>query len=377
MNICSFLNLVRASDMTNKISPRFAGLDIARALAIFGMAFVHVIVVLSGEQVANSDFAYAFDWFSGRPAAMFMVLAGIGVSMAIKRQQGNANNVLSDVFLRRGLFFLLFGLVNLIMWEGDILRVYGIAYLLCAVFLSATTTRLWSLAVFFVFGFVLLNLFLDFETNWNFETLEYYNLWSLQGSVMNLFFNGFRAAFPWLGLFFIGMLVGRQDLTDSARLKRLFIIGTSLVIVTEGISYMMLQGALPLVEEQEKEVVIALLGTLSLPPMPLFVVSAAAFAIAVIAACNLAFNTRHNWFTDALASVGRLAFTWYILHIVIILLLAELAPANGIDLVNAWIIWEVLCLALIAISVLLTRHYKSGPLEWLLREVSRKKQEAR
>jgi len=39
---------------------------------------------------------------------------------------------------------------------------------------------------------------IDFETNWDFATLDYCDLWTLGGGALNLFYNGFRAVLLWV-----------------------------------------------------------------------------------------------------------------------------------------------------------------------------------
>ena len=350
---------------------RLAGLDVVRALAIFGMAFIHVIASLSGVTITFSDYAPAFDWFSGRPAAMFMVLAGIGVSLIAKKTTTHNGNIHSATSLlaRRGGFFFLFGFVNLLIWQGDILRVYGLAYLLASFVVLSSNTRLWLWTGFFPLAFLAMNLFLNFETNWDFESLEYFNLWTLDGAMMNLFFNGFRAIFPWLGLFTLGMLVGRQNLAENKVIVRLIVVGLLITVMSEILSSALLESMLPYAtNSEETEAMLALFGTNSLPAMPLFMLSAGGTAVAII---MLFIWLGRRFPLNVIGNVGRQAFTWYILHIVIVLILTEvLSPNSDMDLETACFIWGGICIAITLASFFIAKGFKRGPLEWLLRKVT-------
>jgi uncharacterized membrane protein YeiB len=112
--------------------------------------------------------------FHGRAAATFMILAGVGITLWTRRTGTGARRAL----IRRGVFLLAAGMINLIVWPGDILRVYGVGLILAAAFIGARAWRLWAMAAVFILGFPLLMVFLDYERNWAWETLEYRNLWA-------------------------------------------------------------------------------------------------------------------------------------------------------------------------------------------------------
>ena len=63
-------------------SARVEGYDLARALAIIGMAFVNlrVILQLMGENVSGTG-AWIGNWLMGRASAIFVVLAGVGIAL--------------------------------------------------------------------------------------------------------------------------------------------------------------------------------------------------------------------------------------------------------------------------------------------------------
>src|SRR5436305_972421 len=60
---------------------RILGYDVARALAIAGMVLVHFCLVMSTSRGAPSGVARFIDGLDGRPAAIFVILAGIGLSL--------------------------------------------------------------------------------------------------------------------------------------------------------------------------------------------------------------------------------------------------------------------------------------------------------
>ena len=119
-----------------------------------------------------------------------------------------------ETLIRRGYFLFAIGYLNLMIWPGDILRVYGVSLAVAAGLIAATDRRLLAVSLGFVLGFVLLLLTVDYEKNWDWSTMTYHGLWTAQGVVRNLFYDGFRSVFPWTGLFLFGMWLGRRDLRD-------------------------------------------------------------------------------------------------------------------------------------------------------------------
>ncbi len=110
---------------------RVVGLDVARALAILGMAVVHFSLVMAADRTGPRWLAAMLGFLDGRPAAMFVILAGVGVTLMSRRAVLSASphavGEIRKVLLRRGLLLLALGFVNLAIWPGDILRVYGVS----------------------------------------------------------------------------------------------------------------------------------------------------------------------------------------------------------------------------------------------------------
>ncbi|MCL3779238.1 DUF1624 domain-containing protein [Prolixibacteraceae bacterium JC049] len=77
-------------------------LDIARALAVVFMVFVHVQMTFSNEELAESFFGAVVDFMGGIPAApVFMFLMGVGFLYSSKSAY--------QLFIKRGILILLLG----------------------------------------------------------------------------------------------------------------------------------------------------------------------------------------------------------------------------------------------------------------------------
>lgn len=304
---------------------------------------------------------------------MFMILAGIGVSLRfVGKTDSDSIARLRKSLGRRGCVFLIVGFINLALWPGDILRVYGVAYLFAAMLVFSSQRKLLVYSAAVVLAFVAAVFVFDFETNWNFETLEYANLWTLHGGAMNLFYNGFRAVLPWLGVMFFGMWVGRLDLRTS-KVRRTFILWGLIAWVTgELLSLGILQLLIPYTPESERESLVAVFGTDSLPPMPLFLLSSTGLSIALIVTCIHLCELRPSRFWTAFANAGQLAFSWYILHIVLVIGAGLLTGFRGdVSILTAYLVSALFSLGMCVTSVLYRRWFRHGPLEWCLRKLVR------
>jgi uncharacterized membrane protein len=91
-------------------SDRLIGIDVARSLAIGGMALVHFVMVLSSNRIDEGTFSWLYERLAGRPAMVFMILAGIGISLRFRNVSDEtvAKSKKSSLF-RRGWFFLAVG----------------------------------------------------------------------------------------------------------------------------------------------------------------------------------------------------------------------------------------------------------------------------
>lgn len=101
---------------------RLTGLDIARFLAFTGMVLVNfrIAAQVSGT---NDWAAQITQLLEGRAAALFVVLAGVGITLA---------NAPAKLMVKRALFLSAIGLLNQTIFEADILHYYGV-YFLCAI----------------------------------------------------------------------------------------------------------------------------------------------------------------------------------------------------------------------------------------------------
>jgi uncharacterized membrane protein YeiB len=104
------------------MSTRLIGLDIARYFAFIGMVIVNFDVVMSNGVQNNEGLINDFiGQLQGRASATFVVLAGIGLGLSSSKKMSPSVNVT----VKRAIFLLLLGLLNMLIFVGDILHYYA------------------------------------------------------------------------------------------------------------------------------------------------------------------------------------------------------------------------------------------------------------
>jgi uncharacterized protein len=130
---------------------RLSSLDVLRGVGVLGILVMniddfgipeafHDIPVGSpidnffGPHARLNLLVLIFKWvfFEGKMRGLFSMLFGAGVILMTSRaEQRGAGNQIADIYLRRNMLLVLFGLLHgCLIWEGDILFLYGMAALL-------------------------------------------------------------------------------------------------------------------------------------------------------------------------------------------------------------------------------------------------------
>ncbi|WP_233558132.1 heparan-alpha-glucosaminide N-acetyltransferase domain-containing protein [Alginatibacterium sediminis] len=103
---------------------RITGFDLARALAIFGMVIVNFKIAMQAES-GSKFLLWSTALLEGRASALFVMLAGIGVSLLLRRgMSGRRSELLAcrRSLVKRGLVLIALGLLFIPIWPADILH---------------------------------------------------------------------------------------------------------------------------------------------------------------------------------------------------------------------------------------------------------------
>ena len=216
-----------------QVSSRLTGIDAARGAALLGMMSTHLLPTFGPSPSWEPTFVGLV--FSGRSAALFAVLAGIGLALGTGKQEPRTGN---DLWSARGgvaMRALVIAVVGLSLGGLDvnvavILVHYAVLFLCVLPFLGL---RLKALC-FWAAGWVLLSpvlaylvrpLLLDAAPplqlghNPNGEDLG-----TPSRLLADLFFTGYYPVFQWISYLLIGLVIGRLALT-TAKVQLLLLSG--------------------------------------------------------------------------------------------------------------------------------------------------------
>lgn len=224
---------------------RLVGVDLARALAVFGMYVVHL-----GPSATNASGigAWVRHLTEGRSSALFATLAGFSLMLIAGRLEpktGVAGRQAKARIAIRAAVLLVLGTV-MITFYGDvvILASYGLFFLLALplVRLSAKTLAIIAAGVA-VFGPVLAFGLKSLITEPARAAAKAYDpLAQLGGAgLLDLTLTGFYPAIPWMAFIIAGMALGRLDVTSRTVRKRLAVFGPALAVFAYGTSWLLAQ----------------------------------------------------------------------------------------------------------------------------------------
>lgn len=361
--------------MNAKNKQRITGFDLARALAIFGMVIVNFKIAMNA-QTGNALLLNFAELFEGRASALFVILAGVGVTFLTNKARNSTDVALKNSrysLIKRGLLLIVIGLIYTPIWPADILHFYGFYFLIAAVLFNANDKILLRSSFIIMLAFPCLMLFFDYEKNWHWLTLTYENFWTFDGMLRHIVFNGFHPIFPWAAFLVFGMWLARQDLSNKLFRAKLLKYALFILIITESLFYyirVMLGDGSALALKSEE--VAFIFSTAIIPPLPQYVISATSSAVIILIGCLIFSekfsNTKlHEW----LAKTGQMSLTLYVAHVFLGMGVLEsfgwlTEQTIELALFSAFLF----CLWAIVFSVFWLNYFKTGPLEWMFRKLS-------
>ncbi len=352
---------------------RIIGYDFARGLAILGMIIVNFKTVMAMQSA--TPLYKALDFLSGKAAALFIILAGVGMSIMYQKAKNSPIHIqqVKTVLLKRSLFLLVVGMSYYFLWPADILHYYAFYISIGLFFLNVHHTYLQIVSLLLIFTYPVLLFFFDYETGWDWHTLTYTDFFTIQGFFRNLLFNGFHPILPWSAFLLIGIWLGRLNLRDKQVRLQLELTSLLVFIVFQSISSLLISNFSKSAHVAPEDLK-AIIGTSPMPPLIFYMLTASAASIFVI--------TVSIWFTEKfpkllptqlLVDTGRLALSNYFFHIVIGMLTIEVSLGR---LERAFSVQFSFYYALffssltIVFSHFWSRKFKQGPLEYLMRKIT-------
>ncbi|MFD2671670.1 DUF418 domain-containing protein [Marinicrinis sediminis] len=355
-------------------SNRIVGFDIARALAIFGMVIVNYKISMGAEGNGAEWLIFLTGLFEGRAAAVFVILAGIGISLStrkVRQSPIDASQIRSVQISiwKRSLFLLLLGLsLFLLGWDADILHYYACYMIIASLFIAASSrTLLWTAAGIILLAEIM-QLSLNYAYGWH-PSFAYYEIfWTPEGFIRNLFFNGYHPIFPWVSFMLFGMWLGRLNMRDMQLRKKLAVLALILTVGVEVFSYMMIQ----LTQASlEREIAQYLFWTKPMPPNLFYMIASSGTAVLVIVGCvEMAERFHQHAVTRLLMVTGQLALTLYVAHFMLLIVFDIFGLLENNSLSFATAVSFLFFLSAMLFATLWRKAFTRGPIEWLMRKVS-------
>lgn len=324
---------------------RIVGIDVARGLAVLGMMTAHVGPDDDGP-IPPGGFAQLAD---GRPAALFVVLAGLSLALL----SGSADPVTGTRLVQarvrilvRALLLLALGLLLVMLATPVvvILPTYGLLFALgCATLRWSRPALLTAAGVVAVAGPPI--------GQWLADGLEDARPTLLTEITVGHYY----PAIVWTAYLLVGLAIGRSDLR-SPRLRGLgALAGVALVILGHGGSWVALHvlgwPAALATTEPHSSTTFEVVGNVGV-------------ALLVIAGCLVAADRWPRVLAPP-AAVGALALTAYTVHIVVIAMLGQ-----GVVYQTTVEVWLAFILTTVGLCWLWVVSVGRGPFEWVLHRVS-------
>lgn len=357
---------------TLQSSRRLDGLDLARFLALIGMVVVNFSIVMGAGEVTTGLWGGLANALHGRAAALFVVLAGVGLGLMARRYEGqNIGRAFYITHYKRAVFLLVIGLLNMVIFNADILHYYAFYFAIGILCIRWPSGALVAVIAGLMLAFAVMVIVLNYDAGWNWQTFDYAGFWTPRGFIRNLFFNGWHPVIPWLAFLLWGILIARLDLYAQKTQVWLLASHGMIFVLASGLSYWLVG----VVGAYDSEAAL-LFATEPVPPMPLYILAGAGAAGMVIALCLMVAPVLNRvgilaWFTRP----GRQTLTLYAAHIYIGMgtlealgMLVTSGNAQSIEIVMVASL--VFCLAAIIYTWAWSKAFKRGPLESLMRSLT-------
>jgi uncharacterized membrane protein len=373
---------------TLRPSARLVGIDAARGIALFGMMAVHNIVAVDDD----GEVSLAWTLAAGKSAALFALLAGVGVAFATGRRQrptartwpGYAAALLVRALIIGGVGLLLGSVVPAGL-ASVILPYYALLFVFAIPLLTLSSRALIALAATIAVVMPVLSHWLrsGTEVRSTVPNLTFGDLVSDPGQVLReLTLTGVYPALSWMAYLCAGMAVGRALLTSRRTVARITLTGAALVVAAQTISWFLLDvlGGRADLEavasrsmtsgELAEVMAIGWTGTTptdtgwwlaTLAPhstTPLDLAFTIGLGLVVLGLCILVGRTTTALLWP-LAAAGSMTLTLYSLH----LLMLTVLPGNAMGLL-------IQTLLVVAFALVWSRYHARGPLEELVAQAT-------
>jgi uncharacterized membrane protein YeiB len=365
---------------------RLVGVDLARALAVFGMYVVHIGPPLSATDGVAGWVRYMAD---GHSSVLFATLAGFSLMLLAGRREpktGLAGRQAKARIAIRAVVLLALGTVMAMEYGGVIiLGFYGVYFLLALplVRLRARTLAIIAAALALVtpqLAFAL-NSLLTEPIQQSINAYDPLHRLSDVG-VLDLLVTGFYPTITWIPFVIAGMALARLDLSATAVQWRLAALGSALTLAAYGMSLLLAgkdalrstaedgpssggSGAMPLDSGSFEPQASTLLTAGPHSGTTFDIIGSVGVAILMVVGAAVAMDRlpRLRRLAQPVIAVGTMSLTAYVGHFVA---QSVLSIPTGKSSQQSWGQLLMFVLGVIVFAAIWSRFFRRGPLEYLL-----------
>lgn len=333
---------------------RLIGIDVARAVAMIGMTIAHFV-----ESSPDGGLGTSVKVFTdGRAMPLFVLLGGIGVTLLVSRSRTPDVDLLTRaaVLLPLGLFVQHHSVAIAV-----ILQYYAVFFVLAVGLrrLSGTGLLVTAVVTTIVGGITFQTIGTDRSSTLGWEGID-----QLPGMFWALTINGYYPVLPTIGVFALGMWLGRRRLDDLTVVRNLIGLGAALAVA--GYS-----GSRRLVEELEAGPwttgegfeASRLLDAAGHSQMPAWVIGSTGTSLLALGLCLLIARRPSSLLTP-LVALGQMALSYYVFQAVIH---DRWWPRTDSSQLQEYLYSAALLIGFVLVAMLWRRYLGRGPLERLLR----------
>jgi uncharacterized membrane protein YeiB len=368
---------IKSQSIGVAIPGRILGYDVARAIAVIGMVIVNYHnIFLVGRSHHPQWFTGLAGFLLGRAAAVFVMLAGVGITLMSHKAIISGDTFLIKKvrkgLLKRSLVLFLMGLVFLNWWGADILHFYGLFLSAASLLLFVPGRRIWlliggclivagSLFIFYEADPILTQILLP--ANKLFELCD------------EMLISGQYPMLPWFSFLLVGMWLGRPEIISNRKLiRRIFWTSVLVFLLTIVLDYLSNVIIFQFPDIEEDSPLALMLLSVPFPISPFFFFFFMAGSLVVIIFCiSLSSQPLLAKPFTRLGAIGKMSLTVYIGHIFIGLAVDRIVfPRLNLAEYQIFTVAFTLlfCLTVFWNANLWFRHFEIGPLEWTLRRLS-------
>jgi len=190
------------------MNKRYVSFDMLKGIALIFMLFIHVGMCLTLPSDKSNYFYWLINTLAMISGPIFLFMVGVNIYLLYSKKKKNFHKKV----LIRGMILIIIGYILTFFWNADILHYIGFFMIISLIIIKfPKIVKILLIPIVFLVSYLFVNFF-DYYVNWRMIPYYYDNLWTINGFMISLFFNGTYALFPWISFVIVGLIYGEIHL---------------------------------------------------------------------------------------------------------------------------------------------------------------------